>query len=136
MPELPEVETVVRDLRPLLAGRRVVRAWAGKEKLRRPWRPEWAAQLAGRRIDAVRRRGKWIVLDLDSGACLVLHLGMTGQLTLVDRRKLASSPAAKHTHLELDLGVRRLRFRDARRFGASGGSAPKTALMPAWGPSP
>jgi formamidopyrimidine-DNA glycosylase len=115
VPELPEVETVVRDLRPLLAGRRVVRVRAGKEKLRRPWRQEWAEALAGRRIDAARRRGKWIVLDLDTGACLVVHLGMTGQLTVAQ----PNGTVPDHTHLVFDLDDgRQLRFRDTRRFGS------------------
>ena len=85
MPELPEVETVVRDLRPLLADRRIVAVRQVSDRtLRRPWRGEWSARLAGESIAAVRRRGKWIVVVLESGAFLVVHLGMTGQLTVVD----------------------------------------------------
>ena len=64
MPELPEVETVVRDLRPLLAGRTIVGARQSKWKLRRPWKPVWNAKVAGARVEAVRRRGKWILIDL------------------------------------------------------------------------
>ena len=64
MPELPEVETVVRDLRPLLAGRTITSARQSKWKLRRPWKPAWNAEVAGARVEAVRRRGKWILIDL------------------------------------------------------------------------
>ncbi len=116
MPELPEVETVVRDLRPLLAGRRIVVVRRTSEhKLRRPWLPEWSAHLAGQSIAGVRRRGKWIVLALASGCFLVIHLGMTGQLTVV----APGEAIAAHTHLIFDLDTpdRQLRFRDARRFG-------------------
>ena len=64
MPELPEVETVVRDLRPLLAGRTIASARQSRWKLRRPWKPVWNAKVAGARVEAVRRRGKWILIDL------------------------------------------------------------------------
>ncbi len=57
MPELPEVETVVRDLRPLLVGRAITSARQSKRKLRRPWKPAWNAVVAGAEIEAVRRRG-------------------------------------------------------------------------------
>jgi formamidopyrimidine-DNA glycosylase len=116
VPELPEVETVVRDLRPLVVGRTIVAARRTSDlALRLPWQPEWPARLAGQRIQAVRRRGKWIVFDLDSGLELVMHLGMTGQLTA----GAADAPRADHTHLIFDLGDRQMRFRDPRRFGSA-----------------
>jgi len=115
VPELPEVETVVRDLRPALTGRTLRSLRRGRKKLRRPWNTGWDAQLAGARIEAVRRRGKWIVLDLDAGRHLVVHLGMTGQFTVAD----ADSPGQDHTHLVFTLDDGRLlRFRDIRRFGS------------------
>jgi formamidopyrimidine-DNA glycosylase len=114
VPELPEVETVVRDLRPHLVGRRIVRVTVGAKRLRRAWSPAWAKRLAGRTIRAVRRRGKWILLDLDEGL-LVIHLGMTGQLTVGP----ADRPAEDHTHFVADLDDgQQLRFRDVRRFGS------------------
>src|SRR5262249_54059565 len=115
--ELPEVETVVRDLRPLVVGRTIAALSRTSDRaLRRPWQAEWAARLAGRRIEGVRRRGKWILLDLDGGLHLVMHLGMTGQLTLAR----ASGPRAAHPHLVSDRGEGRgLRFRDPRRFGSA-----------------
>jgi formamidopyrimidine-DNA glycosylase len=115
MPELPEVETVVRDLRPLLVGRRFAAVRAGKLKLRRPWDRAWAGRLVGATVADVRRRGKWIVVDLDGGGRLVVHLGMTGQFTV----NPATDPIPDHTHVVFDLdGGRQLRFRDVRRFGS------------------
>jgi formamidopyrimidine-DNA glycosylase len=114
MPELPEVETVVRDLRPLVVGRTIRGVRHGAKKLRTPWQPGWNAHLAGLRIDAIRRRGKWIVIDL-GGPHLVVHLGMTGQFTAV----AASEDPPDHLHLVFELsGGRELRFRDPRRFGS------------------
>lgn len=123
MPELPEVETIVRDLRSPLVGRRITAVWAGEKKLRRPYNPQWTPQLLGRRIEALFRRGKWIVLLLDKERHLAFHLGMTGQLTFVSGER----PLSLHTHLVVGLGppnrhrfhgtVPQLRFRDIRRFG-------------------
>ena len=115
MPELPEVETVVRDLRPLVVGRTLERLSQGDKQLRRPWLAEWTPAVLGRRVTQIRRRGKWIMADLDGGATLVVHLGMTGQFTV----EKAATPAASHTHLifALDNGDD-LRFRDIRRFGS------------------
>jgi formamidopyrimidine-DNA glycosylase len=117
VPELPEVETVVRDLRPLLVGRRLASVRVSKHALRRPWSKAWAPLLAGRRVEEVRRRGKWIVLALDGSSRLVFHLGMTGRLTVAP----AGEPVADHTHLVIDLdgGGEQLRFRDVRRFGSA-----------------
>jgi formamidopyrimidine-DNA glycosylase len=115
MPELPEVETVVRDLRPALVGRRILTVRVGKRKLRRPWLPAWNRAVTGKRVEAIVRRGKWMRIDLFGGQTLVLHLGMTGQLTVAD----SNAPKPNHTHLvfTLDDG-RELRFRDVRRFGS------------------
>jgi formamidopyrimidine-DNA glycosylase len=117
VPELPEVETVVRDLRPSLAGRRFTAILrASKDRLRKPWKPAWHTPLVGKTIEQVRRRGKWIVLDLEGGQHLVFHLGMTGQLTVT----AADTEPTAHTHLvfTLDDG-KHLRFRDIRRFGSA-----------------
>lgn len=116
MPELPEVETVVRDLRPHLIGRRIDSVRTSKKALRQPWRASWRAKLVGRSIEAVRRRGKWIVIDLRGGGHLVVHLGMTGQFRVF----AAGEPVQSHTHLvfQLDDGSE-LRFHDIRRFGCA-----------------
>jgi formamidopyrimidine-DNA glycosylase len=117
VPELPEVETVVRDLRPRLVGRRIASVEVGRLPLRRRWAAAWGPGLIGRRIRDVWRRGKWLVVELDKGLHLVFHLGMTGQLTVVAARE-SYQP---HTHLVfgLDRGGRQLRFRDVRRFGSA-----------------
>jgi formamidopyrimidine-DNA glycosylase len=117
VPELPEVETVVRDLRPRLAGRRLAAVQTSDRPLRTLWSAEWAQSLVGRRVKEVRRRGKWIVLALDRDLHLVFHLGMTGQLVVAP----AKEPRRPHTHLvfALDRGAEQLRFRDVRRFGSA-----------------
>lgn len=115
MPELPEVETVRRALELELRGRRI-RSVAGRSiKLRRHLDVPRLARLAtDRRFRAPRRRGKFLLLDLDPPGSLLVHLGMTGRLQLID----ASSPRRDHTHLELGLDDgRQLRFVDPRRFG-------------------
>jgi formamidopyrimidine-DNA glycosylase len=117
VPELPEVETVVRDLCPQLIGRRLTRVRRGsRHTLRTPWRPAWNAAVVGQRVESVGRRGKWILVELENHTFLVVHLGMTGQLTVGP----STAPVADHTHLifTLEDGERQLRFRDIRRFGS------------------
>jgi len=115
MPELPEVETVARDLRTLLVGRTLVGLTRSRKALRQSWLKAWEAKLARRRVEAIHRRGKWLLVELDGGAVLLVHLGMTGRFTVV-------APAADvepHTHLVFRLdNEHELRFRDARRFGS------------------
>jgi formamidopyrimidine-DNA glycosylase len=114
VPELPEVETVVRELRPLLVGRRITAIRASAKALRQPWRAEWVDAVVGQQIQVVQRRGKWIVIELEEGKSLVLHLGMTGQLRVWS----AEQAEQDHVHLVLTLSDgRQLRFRDIRRFG-------------------
>jgi formamidopyrimidine-DNA glycosylase len=115
VPELPEVETVVRDLRPLLVGRVITRVEIGAKALRKSWSPEWENEILQRGVRAIERRGKWILVDL-AGPWLLVHLGMTGQFTVAP----ADLPRGDHTHavFHLDLGAAELRFRDIRRFGS------------------
>jgi formamidopyrimidine-DNA glycosylase len=115
MPELPEVETVARDLRGELVGRRFASAWVSEPGvLRFPDSAAFTGALPGRGVVSVARRGKYIHCRLDGGDDLVVHLGMTGHLRVVD----AGAEVVRHTHLRagLDDG-RELRFDDARRFG-------------------
>src|SRR5262245_11551795 len=98
MPELPEVETVVRDLRPCLVGRSLAGLRVGRKPLRRRWSSSWNAKIVGRRVQAVERRGKWILIDL-GGPWLVVHLGMTGQFVVMP----SESPRQSHTHLVFTL---------------------------------
>jgi formamidopyrimidine-DNA glycosylase len=117
VPELPEVETVVRCLRPALVGRR----FRGVQVTGKPLRRKWNAAstrllLAGPEIHAVERRGKWILIRLSTADCMLVHLGMTGRLQVV----ASGQPLATHTHLVFPLapGDGELRFRDPRRFGS------------------
>jgi formamidopyrimidine-DNA glycosylase len=115
VPELPEVETIVADLRPHLTGRTIVRCELNFPTIVRHPEPElFIDAVAGLRIVDVRRRGKYILISLNNDLLLVVHLGMTGQLRLVD----SVTPLAAHTHavFMLDDG-RQLRYRDPRRFG-------------------
>jgi formamidopyrimidine-DNA glycosylase len=116
MPELPEVETVARDLRTELVGRRFISGWVSKPGVLRFPAPEtFTASLPGRSVESVERRGKYIFCRLAGGGeDLVFHLGMTGHLRVVQ----GGAEVVKHTHLRagLDDG-RELRFDDARRFG-------------------
>ncbi len=114
MPELPEVETIVRDIRPLLVGRRIVAVRASNKELRQPWCADWVDVVVGQVIQAINRRGKWIIVELQGGRSLVLHLGMTGQLRVWP----ATDAEQDHVHLVLALDDGQdLRFRDVRRFG-------------------
>jgi formamidopyrimidine-DNA glycosylase len=130
VPELPEVETIAADLRPHLVGRTIVRCELAFPTIVRHPEPElFVDSVAGMGIDAVDRRGKYILIRLNGqvdpavtpppphewgGVALVVHLGMTGQLRLFD----PVVPLEKHTHavFALDDG-QQLRYRDPRRFG-------------------
>jgi formamidopyrimidine-DNA glycosylase len=118
MPELPEVETVAADLRPHLVGRTILSCDVRFPTIVRHPEPErFSADLVGRRIEAVTRRGKYILHHVDPGpdpTLLVVHLGMTGQWRCV----APETPEPDHLHavMRLDDG-RELRYRDARRFG-------------------
>ena len=115
MPELPEVEVLRRSLEPRLVGHRIQRLEVLNRALREPVRPSDLRRLAvRRRIDAVGRRSKYLLIALERGATLVFHLGMSGRITLAG----GGTPPELHEHLrfELDDG-RLLRFRDPRRFG-------------------
>ncbi len=138
MPELPEVETIVRDLRPQLAGRRIESVQLTRDKpardrvIRYPTALKFARRLRGRTITSVERRGKYIVMPLavasangssptpadgppqTSGERLIVHLGMTGHLRVWEPEETP----VKHTHFRalLDSGLE-LRYDDPRQFG-------------------
>jgi formamidopyrimidine-DNA glycosylase len=115
LPELPEVETVVRDLRQPLVGRRLSKVTCWPFALRCGAIAGIKKASQGKVVRSVERRGKWIIIDLDR-TFLVVHLGMTGQLTVGSSQE----PRQNHTHLVwlLDDGEQELRFRDIRRFGS------------------
>ena len=114
MPELPEVETIARGLGPELDGRTVTRLDVHEARLRVPLAPDLAARLVGRRFARMGRVGKYLVTPLDDGCVWLVHLGMTGRLTL------GTSPRLRLVHdhvvMSLDDG-RTLVYHDPRRFG-------------------
>ena len=137
MPELPEVETIAADLRPHLVGRSIVDAELRFPSMVRHPEPEaFVRGLRGAKINAVRRRGKFIHIDLGD-ALLVVHLGMSGQLRLVN----PATEFATHTHVVITLDDRRqLRYRDPRRFGrlvlGTEEELVAARALPALGPEP
>lgn len=123
MPELPEVETVRRGLEPAMAGRRILRADIRRPDLRWPFPERMSERLEGARVLRLRRRSKYILLDLDSGESLLVHLGMSGRIIVSG--DVAGSfhhyhlPLEKHDHVVLYMeDGARVVFNDARRFGA------------------
>ncbi len=114
MPELPEVETVRSTLAATVLGRQIASLSVfHPAPIKAPEKEAFCRQLCGRRIEAVRRRGKYLLLDLDEG-CLVVHLRMTGQL--IWQEKAETLP--KHTHLLFSFADGScLRYTDQRRFG-------------------
>ena len=114
MPELPEVETIRRSLLPHVVGARVTGVSVRERRLRTPIAPDFERRLRGRRIDALERRGKYLLFQLDDGETLLVHLGMSGSLEL----KPTQTPLAAHDHVALVLdAARRLIYNDPRRFG-------------------
>ncbi|MFN7960293.1 MAG: bifunctional DNA-formamidopyrimidine glycosylase/DNA-(apurinic or apyrimidinic site) lyase [Thermoanaerobaculia bacterium] len=115
MPELPEVEVLRRTLEPRLLGQRIESVEVRQVSLREPVAVVALEKaVAGRKILAVRRRSKYLLIDLEGGQTLVIHLGMSGRLTVVP----AAEPLEPHEHVSFRLGsASRLRFRDPRRFG-------------------
>jgi formamidopyrimidine-DNA glycosylase len=138
VPELPEVETIVRGLRPVLRGRKVTGVWTSGMGLHlaRSVDVRGLRRVAvGRKFVEVRRRGKYITLEVGDAAGVCIHLGMTGRL----RVQAADTPRAPHTHVVLALdGGDELRFTDARRFGWVEPGAPLSGLsgLSALGPDP
>jgi len=119
MPELPEVETVARGLRQALVGRTLAAVTLHRPDLLRTDPALFLAELPGRTVAGVRRRGKYLLIDLTSpdreALTWLVHLGMTGQLLVLP----AAVPLQSHTHLQVDFvpAGRQLRYRDPRRFG-------------------
>ncbi len=115
MPEMPEVETVRLGLKPVLEGRVLKRVVLRRADLRLPFPPGFRAALEGRRVQAVDRRGKYLLFRLDGGLALIAHLGMSGRFRV---HKRAPPPPGKHDHVvfETDHGVQ-VYYHDPRRFG-------------------
>ena len=117
MPELPEVETLKRDLDREVVGKRIKSVEVGgmRSIRRHPNKKHFVAKLEGRKLTAVERKGKYLLLKLDGGDVLVVHLGMSGQLL---RAKGTKEPSDKHTHVVFTFTQGgQLRFVDPRTFG-------------------
>jgi formamidopyrimidine-DNA glycosylase len=116
MPELPEVESVRRQLEPALVGRRFERVHIGDPRLVRPYEPaEVADELEGERVEALERRGKYLVVRFESGRVLLIHLRMTGSILHAPSGSLWDDPHRRAV-VTLDDGSD-VAYRDVRRFG-------------------
>jgi formamidopyrimidine-DNA glycosylase len=112
MPELPEVETTVRGLRPVLQGQRIERVTLYRADLRRPFPQDLGQRLTGATVTGLGRRAKYGLIDTDRGDTLVFHLGMSG------RWRIDPEAIGKHDHVVIDTARHRLALNDARRFGS------------------
>lgn len=127
MPELPEVETVRRGLEPAMLGERFTRIEQNRPDLRFPLPERFAERLTGRRIEALSRRAKYLIADLDDGQTLVMHLGMSGRFIVEAPGTPPTEPGAYyneigrhliHDHVVFHLGSgARVTYNDVRRFG-------------------
>ena len=138
MPELPEVEVIRRGLTPHLVGRTITRVVISNRRLRLPVpRAKLNLWIQSERVESVDRRAKYLLVRMNSGAMLVLHLGMTGRLAFFAN----GTPRTAHDHLrfELDSGLE-LRFNDVRRFGSVQVLGPEdvegTQIFAGLGPEP
>ncbi|GHF61699.1 bifunctional DNA-formamidopyrimidine glycosylase/DNA-(apurinic or apyrimidinic site) lyase [Seohaeicola zhoushanensis] len=123
MPELPEVETVRRGLSPVMEGQVIARAEVNRPDLRWPFPERMAERLTGRRVLRLGRRSKYLMADLDSGETLLMHLGMSGRMTVsgdplgVFTHEHAMPEKHDHVVFHMENGTR-IVFNDPRRFGA------------------
>src|SRR4051812_48444074 len=117
MPELPEVETVRRQLAPVLSGARIIDVDARRPDLRIPFPVRFRERLRGQTVAALTRRAKYLIAELSSGETLLMHLGMTGSFR-IEGPGDSRSALDRHDHVVFDLesGARVL-FNDPRRFG-------------------
>ena len=115
MPELPEVETICRGVRPLISGRSFSRIVVRRRDLRWEVPPDFCQRLVGTSIEAVKRRGKYMLLLLSSGETVMTHFGMSGRLAV--RSSWPQNPD-RHDHILMEIeGGQTLVFHDPRRFG-------------------
>jgi formamidopyrimidine-DNA glycosylase len=145
MPELPEVETVRRGLAPAMEGTVIARAEVNRPDLRWPFPPRMAERLDGQRVERLRRRSKYILADLSGGESLLVHLGMSGRMTVsgdpLGRFVHAHPMPEKHDHVVFHMANgARITFNDPRRFGAmdlmATAGAEAHPLLAALGPEP
>jgi formamidopyrimidine-DNA glycosylase len=138
MPELPEVETVVRALRRQIKGRKLGRLHIWQPAVIESDLDRFRRAVSNTIVHAIRRRGKWIVFDLERGAAMLAHLRMTGRFRVVE----SGTARDRHDHVEwwLGRGGERLRFNDPRRFGRlriiASRDVESYLLRRGWGPEP
>lgn len=113
MPELPEVETTKRGIAPHIEGKRINDCIIRQRQFRWPIPDDLEKNIIGHRFGKLRRRGKYLIAPIHDGA-LIIHLGMSGSLRIVD----ANTAPRKHDHVDWVIDKRALRFHDPRRFGA------------------
>lgn len=125
MPELPEVETVRGGLQPVFESATFQRVTQHRADLRFPFPVDFVARLEGARVNALRRRAKYLLAELDSGEVLAMHMGMSGRFIIEEpgagggaRSCIASQPTSKHDHVIFTMSNGAvIRYNDARRFG-------------------
>lgn len=113
MPELPEVETVCRGLAKAISRKKIKNVTVRRRKLRIPVPKDFENRLTGRKILEIRRRAKYIIMDLNGGISVLWHLGMSGSMTIA---KKTATPE-KHDHVIFQAGKQTVTFNDPRRFG-------------------
>jgi formamidopyrimidine-DNA glycosylase len=126
LPELPEVETVRRGLQPVMEGKRILSVLVNRKDLRFPFPERFTQRITGRIITAMGRRAKYLMVDLDDGEVLVMHLGMTGRFIIESGGRMQAPgeftqtvnrlPAHDHVVFEMEGGAR-ITYNDVRRFG-------------------
>ncbi|MGV8997514.1 MAG: bifunctional DNA-formamidopyrimidine glycosylase/DNA-(apurinic or apyrimidinic site) lyase [Parvibaculaceae bacterium] len=152
MPELPEVETVRRGLAPVLEGKRITRVSQRRANLRYPFPAKFAERLEGRKVLSLTRRAKYILMYIEGGEVLIVHLGMSGRFTIhpplkspqklgVFHYEIADAGEGKHDHMVWDMeGGTRIVYCDHRRFGfmdlVSGDALETSKHLAKLGPEP
>jgi formamidopyrimidine-DNA glycosylase len=139
MPELPEVETIRTGLAEALQGHWLTRVTVNRADLRKPFPADFARRLTNRHVQDVRRRAKYLLLDLDGGETLIMHLGMSGHFTVYGHN--APQQHGRHDHVLFETDdFKRVVFTDPRRFGlmaiAATGEVDRHPLLAGIGPEP
>lgn len=135
MPELPEVETTLRGIEPVLKGQRITQLVVREHRLRWPVAEDLAVHLEGAKVQSLERRAKYMLIHFSSGS-LIWHLGMSGSMRIVDPGEVIK----KHDHIDLLLSNEKvIRYNDPRRFGCvlwGGNNATAHPLLASLGPEP